>query len=251
MAAKLMAGFAVAGVLALSACGGGTATTSGSSAGSDPTQSPTQTQADENKRTPSSEELLTKVQENLRTATSLKLHVSGTSGGTQAEIEIAGNREGTNQKMQMKIAGGLGEAEIITVAGADYVKGDEAFWTANGVPAAQVGQLEGKYVTRGTTEFSSQYNLGLLLKQAETGGLSLQDKLNTKVEEDTVDGRKAYKLSSRVGNDDTIVWVAADGDNQLIKVTGSSDGNPMSMTFEDWNDVQPFAAPPESDVIRR
>lgn len=246
-----MAGLAVASVLALSACGG---SGSGTTTGTQPTQAPAATTTSDAPaaKTPSAEEILTKVQESLRTATSLELKVSGVQAGQNLEVELVGNREGTNQRLKLKLGDGKGEAEVVTVDGEDYVKADDEFWAANGIPASAAERLRGKYVASGGTQFSSQYNLGKLLDEAETGSLSLQDKLNTKVEEDILDGLPAYKLSSRVGNDDTVMWTETDGDYHLRKVTGTlQDGGTMEMTLDDWNKVEPIAAPPADEVIRR
>ncbi|MDO5498686.1 MAG: hypothetical protein Q4F67_03285 [Propionibacteriaceae bacterium] len=237
-----LAGLAVAGVLALSACGGTTTPAE--------TDNPaaTQTQAE----LPSSEEVITNAMEEMRTAQSVRIHLVGPMEGKQSTVDIAGNREGTNQRTELKLDNDGGHAEIITVDGKDYIKADRAFWTSQDPAAgAQTDLLEGKYIGTGEASFSRDMNVGTLLDEAAAGDLSLQDKLNTKVEEDTVDGTPAYKLSSRVGGDGTVVWTTADDKNQILKVTDTDEnGEHRELTFSDWNAVETFETPPADQILQ-
>lgn len=259
-----LAGLAMAGVVALSGCGG--TTTPAPPAGGGTTEAPpaaTQAPTTPESKIPSSEEVLTKALQEIRTAQSVRIKVSGVQGGQEMTVDIAGNREGTNQRMQMALGNDQGSAEVITVNGEDYIKGDDKFWATQGA-GAQASMLRDKYVATGDSTVSREINIGKLLDEAGANDLTLGDKLNTKVEEDTVDGTPAFKLSSRVGADDTEIWVTADDKNQILRVKGTFDEttatpgasaspggkSPLDMRFSEWNAVPPVEAPPADQVLR-
>lgn len=239
-----IAGLAVAGMVLVSGCGGATTPTPASTPGGE--QAPAATT--DNQKTPSAEELLNTMKESMNTATSLRIKVRGTMEGQPATVELAGQRDGSNQTATIDLGENKGNAEVVTVDGKDYIKGDRAFWSAQGA-GEQAGQLEGKYVNSNDTTMSKQFNVGMFLEEAQKFEVSLGDKVNTRVERDTVDGVETYKLSSRVGEQDSVLWVTADGKAQLVKANGMEQGQPMEMHLSEWNEVSPVSAPPADQVV--
>lgn len=135
---------------------------------------------------------------------------------------------------------------VLTVDGKDYMKGDEAFWKQNGPEGLVAGVGDRFVVTPGT--MSKEINLGQVLDDIVATELTTMELINVEVEKVDLDGAPAYLVSQRVGTDDTKVWVSGDGQANLLKITGTDEDGPLSLTFSEWNTVSAFTAPPADQV---
>lgn len=237
-----LAGAAAIALLA-TGCGGGATTTA------PPAGQPAAT-TEAPAKVPAADQLLQGMLDSFKTAQSARVSGEMAEQGQAFTFDLAGDRAGTNQEVKIEYAG-QGNAEIRTVDGQDYIKGDKTFWTSQGgLTEDQAAQVEGKYIA-GPAEFAKNLNVGMLLDEMQKVQLSVTDRINTKVEEDTVEGQKVWKLTQRIGGDDSTVWISADGKNHLVKITTVYEGAPMDMNFAEWDAVQPFEAPPADQVLRR
>lgn len=232
----------VVAALALAGCGSSdSGDTAGGSAGS-----PAKTT--EAPKKPSGAELVKQAKATALAAKSGRVVGSVTDEGKQMSIDLAGTLDGTNQALTMGM-GGEGEATILTVGGKNYMTGDTTFWTTQaGAEAAKM--LDGKYVLVPAAEAKEMGDMKLkgLLDEIFAEDMSALESANSKVEETTVDGQKAYTLSDRVGGGGASMVVTADGKATLIKLTAPKD-EPGEMTFSEWNAAKPVAAPSADSII--
>lgn len=225
-----------------SGCGGG-ATMFGQPA------APPSATAPAREKVPRSDQLVQGALDSLKKAKSARMSYKGTVGGQTVTAEIAGNREGTNQQVKIN-SGDTGSMTILTVDGQNYIKASKAFWSSRGgLSERQAKQVADKFVATQSSEVSEEMKLDTFLNQVQTHQVNAADMYNTKVEEDSVNGQKAYKLTQRIGTDDATVWISADGSYHLLRVTGTIEGQTQELAFADWNAVQPFEAPPNDQIV--
>lgn len=181
-------------------------------------------------------------------AKSARVRGTVTNDGDQVRLDLSGTTDGTNQKLQLTTPDGT--VTVITVAGKYYLVADKAYWEKNaGETAAE--QLAGKYVLMSEEDASSfgAFTIGALLDELfGNTELSPLDQIRTTVTATTQDKQQVYVLSDRLSDTGKVV-VSADGKAQLrsIQVGGA---NPGSLTFSDWNAVQPLKAPAAGDVVK-
>ncbi len=223
--------------LGVSGCGAATTTTS----------SPSQAAV---AKMPSAEELWTSTQASLSAATSAHVTGSVVSNGTPMTVDMAGTRDGTNQRVAMTSDGT--HAEIVTVGGTDYITADAAFWTKQGATQAQAQQLVGKYVTR-QSQTPPSFSLGTLFDSLSKESFGVVDKLNLKVDKVDLNGTQAYKISERVASSAAVnLWVSSDGKNNILRLEVNDDsGNPQQLAFSEWNSVAPFTPPPADKIVQQ
>jgi hypothetical protein len=98
-------------------------------------------------------------------AAAKSVHIKGAfiEKGQKLQIDVAGDRAGTNTRVI--VDDGNGVLEILTVNGRFYLKADAAYWTKNGSAAAKVAA--GKYVTvpAGSAAGMDVFKVGTLLDQ--------------------------------------------------------------------------------------
>jgi len=175
-------------------------------------------------------------------AAAKSVHIKGafTDKGQKLQIDIAGDRAGKN--MKALVDDGNGQVEILAAAGDVYIKGDAAYWTKNG-SAAIAKVAAGKYVKvpAGSAASLDDLKVGTLLDQIVASDMSTADKLNTNVQTTSVDGVRAYLLTTKVGGDAKI-FVSADGKARLLRVEGPKT-QPGTLVFTQWDAVAPVSAP--------
>lgn len=180
-------------------------------------------------------------------ATSVRMAGNLSEGGEPMTIDLRGQRDGSNQLAEMTIDGG--QVSILTVDGKDFIKGDDAYWASAG--AAEVGtEAAGRYVTMsaaGGETMGSQLNPGMILD--EIFAQDLNGNVTTKVEEVDRNGEPAYKITDRLGDQDAVLWLSADGKAQLLEVSVVLEGEPMKLTFSEWNEVEKLTAPPADQIL--
>lgn len=231
----------VAAALVLTSCSAGTG--SGAGGGTDPTASSSPTHS----TLPSAAELFNGALAEVNTATSVRITVSGMRGGNQVAMEVAGVRDGSNQVLRIAQGEGKGVAEVITVDGKEYVKGDLAFWTATqGVPRAKAKQFVGKYALVKGTAYSRQWNGDVFLKPLSNIG-QVGDGLTFPVTEVVENGAPMYQVTL---NADNAQWYDRDAPRHLRRTVATKGSDRSDMTYSDWNAVPLVTAPPADQVVR-
>lgn len=233
--------------LSLTACGGGgTATEAATSATAAAGSAASSATSEADDDAPSAKDLYAKTRESSLKAKSAKLEGTVTDAGQVMDIELEGQVDGSNQRVEVDY-GDKGSVEIITIDGTHYVKGDEDFWTSQGgLTRRQVEQagVAEKYVST-TDDSMSDFTFKSLLDQMfEEEAMSGLESLTTPVEKVTEDGVEAWKMT----DDEAEVLVTADDKSYLHKIKAGKDAN---LTFSDWDAVKEFEAPAAGDVIKQ
>ncbi len=226
--------------VALAGCGGSGSGSEGASA-TETTSSTTQPAI------PNADELAATVIETMSAVTSVRMVGTQVVDGDEMTFDSRGTHDGSNQEVAMTLNGNA-EGTILTVDGTFYLKGNEAMWAALGAgPLAST--LPGKWVRsrEGVEEGPPIPTLKVLLDELEKDD-SATEATNFVVEEVTLDGKPAYRISDPVGKDDTVVWTSTDDKAMLLKMQGTAEDGPVSVTFSEWNEVPLFTAPPSDQV---
>jgi hypothetical protein len=175
------------------------------------------------------------------------LHLAGSIAMTEGDVALdmdvstAGDCSGT-----MTIKGGT--AQILSVGGTSYLKGDEAFWTANaGAQAQAVIALVGdKWLKTGGSDaqLAELCDLDKFLdgmdKDEGTG--------DAKGEITEINGVDAIEISSENNGATTHAWVAVDGKHYVVKLETTGGDQPGTMTFTDFDKELNLTAPPADQI---
>ncbi len=229
----------------LAGCGGSSAPTTTASPAASTTASASPTTS---ATKPTAGELFKQAKAAALAAKSARVAGEMSLGGKQATLDIAGDMAGTNQKMLMSQTG-IGKFELLTVDGKYYMKADDAFWTANAGKAA-AGMVANKQVLLPADKAKAMgdFTLGSLIQKMFSGASASAVEASTApVTETTLDGKPAYVLSSKPGEEAELL-VSADGKAQILAIKGPAK-DPGLMKFSEWDAVAPFAAPAASDIV--
>ena len=195
------------------------------------------------KRGPSAAEVYQQMRTSAAAAKSVHIKGSFIDNGKKLQLDIAGDRAGTNSKV---IANdGTDTVEVLTVNGSYYFKADAAFWNKNG--GAAVAKLTaGKYVKVPAAAATGMGNLkvGSLLDQIFATNISAVQNLTTNVDKTEVAGVPAYLLTDKIGSNGGKIYTTADGRARLLRLEGPKG----SMNFTQWDAVSPMS-PPTADQI--
>jgi hypothetical protein len=180
-------------------------------------------------------------------ATSAHVTGSSTTAGVTSTIDLVGNRSGSNSRVVLR-TGDEGPVEIRVVDGATYLKGDSAYWTKQ-ADARTAAAVAGRFVRlRGDQVKAPGLTLSNLLDRVFTEKeLGQVDTVNAAVGTATVDGRRAYVLTQRVGGDGARISVSADSRHDLLRVDGTT-RKPGTMHFSQWNAAPTVTAPADDQV---
>lgn len=170
---------------------------------------------------------------------SLSLDGEATSGGSVLHLSLSADTHGT---CAGSIGLGGGTADLVGVDGAEYLRGDEKFWTAAaGTQAPAVATLLGGRWAKlppGSKEFASFCDLDTLL--ARVRGKSAPRRIS-KGGVSRIAGRDAVELTAVDAHGTTHTWVATRGRHYVLKVVQEGD-EPGSMTFAGFD--EPVEAEP-------
>jgi hypothetical protein len=146
---------------------------------------------------------------------------------------------------------GGGEAEVLSVGDAVYIRGDEAFWRSSaGDSADQVMALLGdkwaKLPQGQKDSFDELCDLDQLFDDDEDD----DKKKYTKGEVTTVGGKDALEiLVKEDGEDDTRAWIATEGKHYLLKIEQTGGDEPGSMELSDFNEPVDAEEPAEDEYV--
>jgi hypothetical protein len=175
------------------------------------------------------------------------LHLAGSIAMTEGDVALdmdvskGGDCSGT-----MTVKGGV--AQILSVDGTSYLKGDEAFWTANAGPQAQavIDMLGDKWLKSGGSDaqLAELCDLDKFLEgMDEDEGTG-----DAKGEVSEINGVDAIEITSEKDGATTHAWVAVDGKHYIVKLETEGGDEPGTMTFSDFDKELDLTAPPADEV---
>lgn len=186
--------------------------------------------------------------EDMKALDSMRLDGSVNSGGQEISLDIALNTAGD---CTGTIGVDEGTAELVKEGDTAWFRPDEAFWRAQGGPAAQqiIDLVGDKWVVLPADQqqqFAGFCDLDELLAEIED-----DDNPDGKVEgTEDVDGQEAVRVSSTNDEGDpTQVWVATEDPHYILKAEVTGGEEPGSFTFSDFNEDINLQAPAEEDTI--
>jgi len=230
---------ALAGVLALTACG---PAASGSAKGSTTT-----TKAASK---PAADVLYNKARASALAATSVHLKGDMTSDGEHMVLDLAGTKSG--DVIGSVGMGNEGTFELRRVGGTVYLRSTKEYWKKNaGAEAAQmIGDKYFKLPAEAAKGMDDLTVASLLKSMFEDENMPAFAKLTTRVEAGTVNGQDAWVLSDRVGGDDAKLYIAADDTHHLLRVSMPTGKDKGTMDFTEWDAVQPITQPAASQIAK-
>lgn len=260
---KRTAALATVAVLAfgLAACGdddGG----DDSSSNDDPTSAATEETSETPTETPSEtswvdqdpETLLSDIQDSTGSLNSLRVQGMVSENGEETKLNLALNTDG-NCEGTVGVQGGT--AQLISVDGVDYLKGDEEFWKASaGGDQAQADQIIGLLGDRwakvpassGGSGFGEVCDLDNFLADFTSGSGGDY----TVGETSEVDGIPAVELvedNAVTGEKTTAVVGTEDGKHYILALSSEGGDSPGEITFSEFDEPVQAKAPAPGDVL--
>ena len=185
-----------------------------------------------------------------RGAESLRMDGTVTSSGEEVSIDLAldtaGDCAGTLS------IGRQGEAEILSVGGAMFMKADNTFWesVAGGKEQAKamISLIGDKWlkVPAEQDQFASFCDLDQLLADLEpAAGESAPDK----GEVGAVDGAEAIELTTENRGETTSVWVATAEPHYVLQLQQTGGKEPGSVTLSEYNEDLALTEPKADEVL--
>lgn len=255
---KRAAAVATAGVLAfgLAACGDdGGDSDNDSDSSSETTDSGESTDGGDSEWAQGEpDQMLEDVRSSMDAVTALRLQGTVSENGEETKINLALNTDG-NCEGTIGVQGG--QAQLISVDGSDYLKGDEAFWKAaagadgSESDAQAIITLLGDKWAKIPSEsggFSEVCDLDSFLDDF----LSDTDGSNVTVgDTGEVDGTPTVELTGDddSGNPTTAVVSTVEDEHYIFELRVDSGDEPGQINFSEFNETVKAEAPPEEDVL--
>lgn len=168
--------------------------------------------------------------------------------GTAMKIDLKGTLDGSNQEFTFA-EGNRGNATVRTVAKVYYVKGDSAFWKANGAGAG-AALLTDRWLKSSDDpagDFAGM-SIGALLDEA-IGPQNMPDSelKKTTTRRTTYDGQPAYVVTETSTGDNITIAVSTKYVLQLKSGTGTDSSG--SLTITGWDQQPTLTAPADAIAL--
>lgn len=184
--------------------------------------------------------------ENAREAESVTATLTGASDGEDMDVTMQGQLDDSNYQIDMTM--GDASASIIGDEDTYYINGDANFWNET-APGAEdeTETFADRWIIAppelGVAESLSFSDLwSTFLADVPTDAEQLQ---TSSAELTELDGQEAYHYV--VEDDGTEIWVSADGEDNILRVSTEDEGEEMEMRATDWNDTD--RVDPPSDAV--
>lgn len=175
---------------------------------------------------------------------SVRLTGSITQSGGKLAIDLAADDRG-DCSGTMGVSGG--KADVLSVDGSSYLRGDEAFWRASAGDAADqvIGLLAGKWakLPSGQDDFSQLCDVDKLLAGDGT------TKKYTKGKVGSVGGKEAVEILVTKGSETAHAWIATEGRHYLLRLDKSGGTEPGSFRLSDFDEPVDAKAPAEGEYV--
>jgi hypothetical protein len=164
-----------------------------------------------------------------------------------AHLTGSGTQNGKPMQLDMRVVGadatgtvtmGGAKIDLVSVGGKIYVRGSGDFWTQNGVPAAAVSLLDGRWVllpAEAAGEFSQFTLKGLADELRHPTNGTIKDDVHT----DTVGGKKVVVVTE---SDGSTLDVAAEGTAYPLRVVDKG-SEASTITVGDFGEKTTVTAP--------
>lgn len=180
------------------------------------------------KDAPKAADAWNKTQDRFGQYKSLKMTAKGTQDGKAITAEAFGDVEGKSSQMDISMDGA--KATLLTAGGKHYMKGDKAYYdklvkegsssSSSDTMSSMYDKMADKWIETGKASSDSSF-----FKDMKKDIQDDSDEVNKKllsdkatVEEDSVDGKDAWKITSE--DKKAIAWVSADDKYDLLKLSG-------------------------------
>ena len=199
----------------------------------------------------SATEIKDQVVADMKELDSLTMSAKITSNGEDIQLDLSMDTTGQCEG-SMQLQGGT--ADLLSVDGDVYIKGDEAFWTATAGEQAEtvLAVLDDRWAKQaGTGGFGSFCDLDSLLSSFEDDEGSDAEEAKDPTVGDVVeyDGQQALQLVTEQDSGTTTVWVAAEGAHYILRMENVGETEPGTITMTDFNEPLEVEAPAEDDYI--
>jgi hypothetical protein len=181
---------------------------------------------------------------------SLTMSAAITSNGEQIAMDLSMDTDGQcTGSVDMK----GGTAQIMSVGGDVYLKGDADFWKATAGDQADtiLSVLDDRWAKQsGTGGFGSFCDLDGLLSSFDDQGSDASNAPDPTIG-DVVDyeGQQALQLVTEQASGTTTVWVAAETPHYILKMENAGETEPGTITLTDFNVPLEVTAPAEGDYV--
>lgn len=232
----LFAAVALAATTSLTACGGG---------GDDDSDSASDA---ESYAKSSSDEIRADVRKAMGDLTAVHLKGDFDQDGKALKVDIGIADDGCEGEISVDD----GTAEIVSVDGSTYLKGDDAFWEAStgSAEAAQMvsDQVGDKYVDLGASgaSFDSFCDIDSLMDSFNS---DTNDNELTVEGTEEVDGEDTVKVKGTPdGGGESTAWVLASDPHYVVKLVATGGDTNGEMTLTDFNDVDAPEKPAADEI---
>lgn len=191
---------------------------------------------------PSAPEILEQAKRNAVGATSgaFKGHVD--QDGTTMVIDFKGTSDGSKSDVTIEREA-QGKVRVVSIGQDVYLRGDAAFWKAQGVPAPRTG-VNTFIRTKSAPEIAKRLSLNTFLDAAFAA--ITPEQVADRVESEAVNGVDTWVISDTRGRSEGALYVSKDS-LQVVRFTGSS-SSPAQLDFTNWNVDPGITAPPAGEV---
>ncbi|MCE7082499.1 hypothetical protein [Streptomyces sp. ST2-7A] len=143
------------------------------------------------------------------------------------------------------------EVEFLVVGGSSYMRGDEAFWTQQGMDGAATSELVGDrwiVAPEGQGGFAETCDLNRFLADLEGG--SEEDRDWERVDGESIDGTDTVGIT-RTEEDGTVVtvYVADNDDAHILRMVNESETDGGTVEFSEFDEDIDVEAPADEDTV--
>ncbi|MFE0626884.1 hypothetical protein ACFW3D_07940 [Streptomyces sp. NPDC058864] len=186
----------------------------------------------------------------MKSVPAMTVDLDGISDGERMKFRMTMSKTG-DCKGQVTTGGGT--VQLIKAGPSLYMKGDDAFWKAQGSDGATMKDLLGdrwmktKADTPDNKDLVEACDLDSFLAELEKD--SDGDLGGKKGEPATLAGTPALPIVSKDGAETTTAYVATEGKPYVLKVVVKGGKEPGTMLFSDFGEQVQVAAPAAKDTV--
>lgn len=192
-------------------------------------------------------QIIAQAKTDMKSLTSMTMDGSITQKAGKLSLKLSFD---TNGNCTGTIGMNGGSADLISVAGAGYLRGDEKFWRNNaGSSAPQILAVLGTRWAKlppGANDFSSFCDLNKLLAEFDKKSGHQSD---TKGTVTSVSGQDAIEIISTDKDGITHAWVATTGKHYILKLEHTTGTEPGTMSFNGFDQPVDAKAPAKDQYV--
>jgi hypothetical protein len=186
----------------------------------------------------SATQIAQKAMADLKAAPSFHYYGSGRYEKQSVSISLSVTAKGCTGSMSVS---GQGSLNVVLIGSTLYMQPSDALWKKDGIPAAELSKVHGKWLK--LTGASSQ-SAGLLCSASKLSGAFGIGKLTGLVKGKTIKLYGHSALQLKAGGADSL-YVSISAKPELLRIS-ASDG---TINFNDYGAKVKLTAPPASDII--